>query len=313
MELGAEDKLLANCELCPRNCHVDRTKGQLGFCNAGYLPKVARVATHHWEEPPISGERGSGTIFFSHCNLKCCYCQNYQISHEGFGKEITIPELAQKFLFLQSQGAHNINLVTGACYVPQIAQAINIARAIGLAVPVIYNTSAYEKVETLQLLEGLVNVYLPDLKYIDPELGKTYSGAANYFAIASSAIQEMVRQCGPVKLDENGLIRSGVLVRHLILPSATADSIRCLEWIKYNLPKDVYLSLMAQYLPLFKAKDHPPLNRRITEAEYNLVVDKAVDLGFEEGFIQDLDAASAEFIPKFDLTGLEHATPLSLI
>lgn len=296
--------ILSNCELCPRNCHIDRTQGETGFCGAGLLPKVARIALHRWEEPPISGDRGSGTVFFSNCNLKCCFCQNHQISHEGYGKELSINELAQKFLGLQEAGAHNLNLVTATPYVPQVAEAIRLARADGLTLPVIYNTSAYEKVDTLKLLEGLVDVYLPDLKYVAPELGRAYSKASNYFAAASTAILEMVRQCGPVKLDDAGLIRSGVLVRHLIMPGATDDSIRCVEWVKYNLPAGVYLSLMAQYLPLYQANQHPEIDRRITKDEYDRVVAKVMELDFEDGFLQELDAADEAYIPDFDLTGV---------
>lgn len=296
--------ILSNCELCPRNCHVDRTQGETGFCGAGLLPKVARIALHRWEEPPISGDRGSGTVFFSNCNLKCCFCQNHQISHDGYGKELSINELSRKFIELQKAGAHNLNLVTATPYVPQVAEAIRLARAGGMTLPVIYNTSAYEKVDTLKLLEGLVDVYLPDLKYIAPEIGRAYSKASNYFAAASTAILEMVRQCGPVKLDEAGLIRTGVLVRHLIMPGTTDDSIRCIEWVKYNLPAGVYLSLMAQYLPLYQATQHPEIDRRITKDEYDRVVAKVMELDFEDGFLQELDAADEAYIPDFDLTGV---------
>ena len=305
MELDEVEKLLSSCKLCPRNCCVDRTSGNLGFCKAGLHVKVARIGLHQWEEPPVSGERGSGTIFFSNCNLKCCFCQNYQISHEGFGKELSIPELAQKFIYLQSNGAHNINLVTGSPYVPQIVQAIKIARAIGLAVPVVYNTSAYEKVETLKLLKGVIDIYLPDIKFVSPELSRKYLGVANYFAIASPAILEMVKQCGPVVLDDNGVMRSGVIIRHLVMPGAVEDSIRCMEWFKDNLHRSgVYFSLMAQYLPFYEAKKHPEINRRLTEEEYNTVVDKLNELELEDGFIQDLDSASEEYVPSFDLTGI---------
>lgn len=305
MEIGAVEKILTSCDLCPRNCHVNRTMGQKGFCGAGIQPKIARIALHPWEEPPISGTNGSGTIFFSQCNLKCCFCQNYTISHEGFGKEISVLTLAQKFIQLQSQGAHNINLVTGAPYVPQIAQAIQIAREMmGLTIPVVYNTSAYEKVDTLHLLEGLVNIYIPDLKFIDPGLGNEFCEAPNYFAVASSAILEMVRQCGPVVLDDDGLMRSGVLLRHLVMPGKIEDSLRCLEWIKYNLGNQVYTSIMAQYIPFYNAKNHPEINRKVTLEEYNRVVSKLEELDFENGFIQELEAASEDYIPEFDLTGV---------
>ncbi len=304
MDLDAVERILANCSLCPRNCHVKRTQGQLGYCGAGIQPKIARIALHDWEEPPISGEKGSGAIFFSNCNLKCCFCQNYRISHESFGKEVPVPTLAQKFLQLQSMGAHNINLITGAPYVPQIAQAIQIAKGMGLSIPVVYNTSAYEKVDTLRMLEGLVSIYIPDLKYIDPELGKEYSDAPNYFAVASIAIQEMARQCGPAIFDKAGIMSSGLLVRHLVMPGRIEDSLRCLEWIKYNLPDGAYTSIMAQYLPLHHAQNHPEINRKLTQEEYNLVIAKVFELGLENGFIQELEAASAEYVPEFDLTGV---------
>jgi putative pyruvate formate lyase activating enzyme len=298
------EKIMSDCDLCPRNCHVNRNDGALGFCGAGIEPKLARVALHYWEEPPISGEHGSGAIFFSNCNLKCCFCQNYTISHEGLGREVTIDELAEKFLYLQYNGAHNINLVTPAHYVPQIAAAIRMARLMGLKIPFVYNTSSYEKVETLKMLEGLVDIYLPDLKCVSPEVGKLYYGAPNYFAFASSAILEMIRQVGPVILDDQGIMRSGVIVRHLILPDGVEDSFRCLEWAKEYLPSGVYLSVMAQYIPFFKAGKHPEINRRISEAEYQAVVDKMTELDFEDGFMQGLESASEDYVPNFDLTGV---------
>ncbi|MGE5583755.1 MAG: radical SAM protein [Bacillota bacterium] len=298
------EKMLSSCELCPRNCHVDRVNTHSGFCGSGFKPKVARIALHHWEEPPISGERGSGAVFFSGCNLKCCYCQNYQLSHQTSGLEISIDELAERFLFLQANGAHNINLVTPSHFVPQIACAIKIARLMGLNIPVVYNSSSYEKVETLKLLEGLVDIYLPDLKCVSPEIGRLYYGAPNYFAVAGSAILEMVRQAGPVVLDDQNIIRSGVMVRHLIIPGQIEDSFRCLEWARENLPAGVYLSVMAQYIPFYKAADHPEINRRITPEEYQAVVARMEQLEFEDGFIQGLESASEDFVPEFDLTGV---------
>lgn len=299
------EKIMSSCELCPRNCHIDRTAGELGFCGAGIQPKIARIGLHHWEEPPISGERGSGTIFFTGCNLKCCYCQNHLISHEGFGREITIDDLAEKFLYLQYNGAHNINLVTPTHFVPQIAAAIRMARLMGLSVPIVYNSSSYEKVETLKLLEGLIDIYLPDLKCVSPEVGRLYYGAPNYFAFASSAIIEMVRQVGPVVLDdEQGIMRSGVIVRHLIMPDGVTDSFRCLEWAKEYLPSGVYVSLMAQYIPFYQADKRPEINRRITVDEYQAVVDKMEELEFEDGFVQGLESASEDYVPKFDLSGV---------
>lgn len=298
------EKMMIQCDLCPRNCNVNRTHGELGTCGVGIKPKVAKITLHHWEEPPISGERGSGTVFFAGCNLKCCFCQNHYLSQAGFGYEMAIDELAERFLYLQHSGAHNINLVTPSHYVPQIVQTIKIARLMGLTIPIVYNSSAYEKIETLKTLEGLVDIYLPDLKCVSPEIGKLYFNAPNYFAIASSAILEMIRQAGPVTLDQHDIMRSGVIVRHLILPNAIEDSFRCLEWAKEYLPSGVYLSIMAQYVPMHQASKRPEINRRITPDELQAVADKMAELEFEDGFIQGLESASEEYVPCFDLTGV---------
>ncbi len=299
------EKIISSCELCPRNCHVDRSKGELGFCGAGTRVKVAKISLHHWEEPPISGENGSGTVFFTGCNLKCSFCQNYRISQEGVGLEMDIDDLAEKFLYLQYNGAHNINLVTPVHYVPQIAAAIKMAKLMGLTVPIVYNTSSYEKVETLKMLEGLIDVYLPDLKCVSPELGRLYFNAPNYFAFASSAILEMIRQIGPVITDDRGIIKSGVIVRHLILPDGVHDSFRCLEWAREYLPTGVYVSLMAQYIPYYHAFQRPELSRKITREEYEIVVSKMEELEFEDGFVQGLESATDEYVPDFNLSGVK--------
>ncbi len=303
-DMNKIEQIMSDCDICPRNCHVNRTAGKKGFCGAGSRPKLGRIALHNWEEPPISGERGSGALFFTDCNLKCCFCQNYALSQESLGREINVDELAEKFLYLQYNGAHNINLVTPSHFVPQIASAIRIARLMGLKIPIVYNTSAYEKAETLKTLEGLVDVYLPDLKCISPEISRFYFLAPNYFAFASAAILEMIRQVGPVVLDDEGIIQSGVIVRHLVLPGGVADSIRCLEWAKEYLPQGVYISLMAQYIPFYHAVKHPEINRRLTREEYQLVVDKMDELGFEDGFVQGLESATEDYVPSFDLTGV---------
>lgn len=297
--------LLSNCALCPRECGVNRVDGELGFCGAGELPKVARIALHHWEEPSISGTKGSGTVFFSGCNLKCCFCQNYVLSHESFGKEIGADQLATKFILLQQQGAHNINLVTGSHFAPQIAAAIQNAKKLGLTIPIVYNSSAYEKTSTLHLLEGLVDIYLPDLKYNSATMSNRYSHAPDYFEIASSAIMEMIRQCGEVKLDQNGIMISGVMVRHLVMPGGTDDSIQCLEWLKHNLPPGIYISLMAQYLPLPEIKLPAELAHPLTATEYEKVCAKLFELELEDGYVQELEAATVEFVPAFDLTGVD--------
>lgn len=295
---------LTSCQICPRECGVDRMAGESGFCGAPAHPRVARIALHHWEEPPLSGSRGSGTVFFTGCNLKCRYCQNHPISQVLFGKEISVANLAGKFLTLQNQGAHNVNLVTGAPYLPQIAAAVRSAKKQGLTIPVVYNSSGYEKVSSLQQLDGLIDVYLPDLKYGNAELGRDLSGAPDYFATAAAAIIEMVRQRGPVILDDADLIRSGVIVRHLILPGFISNSLQCLQWLRNKLPDTVYLSLMAQYTPLQDLALPPPLNRKLSAAEYETVLDEVFALGFENGFIQELEAATADYIPAFDLTGV---------
>jgi putative pyruvate formate lyase activating enzyme len=277
----------------------------MGFCHSGVKIRVARIALHHWEEPSISGTNGSGTIFFSGCNLRCCFCQNSQISQEGFGQELTVSELAAGFLDLQRQKAHNINLVTPSHWVPQIASAIMRARELGLTVPIVYNSSAYEKVSTLKMLDGLVDVFLPDLKFHSATLSQRYLNASDYFLYASDAILEMERQCGPVVLDPDGIIRSGLIIRHLVMPGSASDSIACLEWIRSTLPPQTHLSIMAQYLPLHHAPFYPEINRTLTATEYQQVLDKLEELKLENGFIQELQAASENYIPDFDLTGIK--------
>ncbi|WP_424337418.1 radical SAM protein [Hydrogenispora ethanolica] len=295
---------LAHCRLCPRNCGADRESGATGYCGADANLRIARIGLHHWEEPIISGNNGSGTIFFSGCNLRCVFCQNAPISHNGFGKNLSIEALAVKLLELESRGAHNINLVTAGHFAPQVAETIRQARSLGLAIPIVYNSSGYESLASFHLLKGLIDVYLPDLKFADPELSNRYAHAPDYPTVAQAAILEMVRQCGPVVLDERGLIRSGVVVRHLILPGAVADSKQCLQWMKQHLPKGVYVSLMAQYLPLSSLRLPPELNRKLTQTEYDAVLDELFSLGLEDGFVQELDSADEAYIPDFDLTGV---------
>ncbi|HHY92272.1 MAG TPA: radical SAM protein [Firmicutes bacterium] len=303
---------LSPCFLCPRECGAHRSEGEKGICGGGDRIKVARLALHVWEEPCISGTRGSGTVFFSGCNLRCVYCQNAKISWEGFGTEMTPAELAAGMLRLEEAGAHNINLVTAAPYVPLVVEALDIARTQGLRLPVVYNTSAYEKVETLRLLLGCVDVYLPDLKYASEETARRLSGAPDYFTVATAAIQEMLHQVGgePV-FDSEGLMQRGLIVRHLVLPGHLPETYQVLAWIKDHLPRSVPLSLMAQYLPYHLARRFPPLNRRLTEDEYNLAVAAFFDLGLENGWAQELSAADGDFIPPFDLTGCAGKTSSS--
>lgn len=288
------------CNLCPRNCMVDRTKS-VGFCKAPEGIYIARASLHQWEEPCISGENGSGTVFFSFCPLKCVFCQNYSLSHENKGKKISIEELAKTFLMLQSQNAHNINLVTPTHYVPQIIEALKIAKSSGLSIPIVYNTSGYESVDTLKKLEGYIDVYLPDFKYFSNELAKKYSNVQNYFEIATNAVKEMFRQVGEFSIDENGLIKQGLIVRHLILPGYIEDSKNVISHI-YDLFRDkIYISIMNQYTPLPHIKAYPEINRKITDDEYDKVIEFALSLGIENAFIQEGDTASESFIPDFTI------------
>ena len=290
---------LEKCGICPHKCNINRNKGKIGRCKATDKVKIALYSTHNFEEPCISGEKGSGTVFFSNCNLNCIYCQNYEISQLGKGKEITIERLAEIFLIQQEKGVENINLVTPTSYVPQIIEAIKIARNKGLRLPIVYNTNSYENVETLKLLEGYIDVYLPDLKYAENELGKEYSKIDNYFEVATKAIKEMIRQVGTTKLDENGVILSGVMVRHLVLPNHIDNSKKVLKWIVENLPREVYISVMAQYFPTYKAKEYDKMNRKLTKEEWKEIEDYIDELGIENGYVQELGEHEEEYVPKW--------------
>lgn len=287
------------CNLCPRQCGVLRTEEKSGFCGMGLKIKIARAAPHFDEEPVISGTNGSGTVFFSGCSLKCRFCQNYALSHDGFGAEISVERLREIYFELIGKGVHNINLVNPTHYARQILESLEG----GLPVPVVWNTGGYERVETLRQLEGKVQVYLPDFKYIDPVHAKRYSGAADYFEYASKAIEEMLRQTGPVELDENGIIRRGTIIRHLILPGCAEESIEIVSYIKEHFP-DAWISLMAQYLPFGSVEGVDELNRRLTQEEYERVADHLCETGIENGFIQELSSSDESYIPKFDLTGI---------
>lgn len=297
-------ELLQDCHLCPRHCGVNRLAGEIGVCRAGLLPKVALASLHQWEEPCVSGERGSGTIFFSHCNLQCVFCQNYTISQEDFGKELTIEELAHLFLRQQERSAHNINLVSATQFLPQIRDALHMARRKGLTIPVVHNSNGYESVEALRTMEGLIDVYLPDLKYYSDEYASKFSHAPEYFNYATAAILEMFRQVGVPQFSGEGLIEKGLIIRHLMLPSLLADSKEVLKWIKGNLPHEVFISLMAQYTPMYNANDFPELQCRISQAEYDALIDYFCDLGLENGFVQERSSATSDYTPNFDLGGL---------
>ncbi len=294
---------LKNCTLCPRNCGVDRTK-TVGFCGVTDKIKVARAALHFWEEPCISGRAGSGTVFFSGCNLACRYCQNYDISIGGFGKEISIERLGEIFLELQEQGAHNINLVTPTPYLPQIISGIDRVRS-HMHIPFVANLGGYEKPEIIKALQGYIDIFLTDIKYKSSEFSKKYSLAPDYFEFAMAALCEMVSLCGAPKLDAEGMMQSGVIVRHLVLPGCRKDSIEILKSLKEQFGTERFiLSLMSQYTPNGHLEDYPEINRKITTFEYHSVIDAALALGFDNAYVQDKSSAKLDYTPPFDLKGL---------
>lgn len=292
--------MLSRCMLCPRGCLVDRTKGQLGFCGADDKVKIARAALHLWEEPCISGENGSGTVFFSCCNMKCVYCQNYSISTLNKGVAVSALDLSDKFLMLQEQGANNINLVTPTHFVPQIIEALDISRSRGLNLPVVYNSGGYESVETLKLLNGYVDVYMPDMKYCSDKYAIKYSSAPDYFNIAKRAVSEMFNQVGKPVFDERGIMQKGVIVRHMMLPGMLSDTKKILDYLHTTYKDDIYISLMSQYTPMPNVKDIPKLNRRLNQKHYEAMVDYCLDIGIKNAFIQDGESASESFIPDFE-------------
>lgn len=299
------NSFMSDCTLCPRQCHVNRLAGQTGFCGQTAELTAARAALHYWEEPCISGSTGSGTIFFSGCNLQCVFCQNRDIALGKRGRVILPGRLTEIVLELQGKGAANINLVTGTHFIPQIALSLSSAKVRGLHIPVVYNTSGYEEPASLRLLEGLVDIYLPDLKYFSPELSEKYSHARDYFRKASAAIAEMFRQTGAPVLDpDTGLMRRGVIVRHLLLPGETKDSKKILRHLHETYRNDIYVSIMNQYTPLEQVAQIPSLNRKVTEEEYNRILVFAERLGIERGFYQEGETASESFIPAFDGEGL---------
>lgn len=290
---------LESCEACPFKCKVNRLNGQIGKCKCNDKVKIDLYSLHYFEEPCISGKEGSGTVFFSNCNLNCIYCQNYQISQEGKGYEITTEELANIFLKQQANGANNINLVTPTMYVYQIIEAIKIAKSKGLELPIIYNTNGYENVETIRELKGYVDIYLPDLKYYSDELAIKYSKAPNYFNIATKAILEMINQVGVPEFDSNGIMKKGVIIRHLVLPGHIQNSKHILKWLKENVDKKAYVSVMAQYFPTYKAKDDIYINRKLSNKEYREIENYLYTLDIENGYIQELGKHEEEYVPNF--------------
>lgn len=297
---------MSNCNLCPRQCGADRENGKSGICGvSGKNILAARAALHFWEEPCISGERGSGTVFFSGCPLRCVYCQNYQIASTEAGMEISEERLKEIFLELQEKGVHNINLVTPTHYTPEIIRAIRKAKEQGLRLPIVYNCSGYEKVETLKMLKGIVNVYLTDFKYMEREAAVRYSKAPDYPEIARAALKEMMNQTGEAKFDENGIMQSGVIVRHLLLPGHVRNARAVVKYVYETYGDQLYLSLMNQYTPLPQVKkEFPELDRRVTEREYQRLISYALEIGVENAFIQDGNTAKESFIPMFDYEGI---------
>ncbi|MGF0031617.1 radical SAM protein [Bariatricus sp. SGI.154] len=298
-------RIMQECCLCPRNCKVNRRKGQRGYCQETGELVVARAALHMWEETCISGKEGSGTVFFSGCNMGCVFCQNYSIARSKVGKPISVKRLARIFLELQEQGANNINLVTPTHYVPQITEALDMAKQEGLRLPIVYNTSGYEKTETIQMLKGYVDIYLPDFKYMEEELAKKYSHAPDYPAYAKEALEEMVSQVGSLKFDEKtGRMKRGVIVRHLVLPGHVKNAKAVIRYLYETYGERIMISIMNQYTPMEQVKDDPLLARKVTKREYERVVDYAMELGVECGFIQEGEVASESFIPEFDGEGV---------
>ncbi len=291
-------ELLKYCDLCPRRCHVNRYQ-EKGFCGATNKLKVAYYSLHMWEEPVLSGKKGSGTIFFSYCNLRCLYCQNKKISIDGYGKYISLKKLEEIMLELQKKKAHNINLVTPTHYVPQIQKVLKKIKGKELQIPVVYNTSSFENVGTLIIMRNLVDIYLADLRYFDDELAKKYSGCDNYFEVATMAIDEMYRQVGKYEVDKDGLLKKGLIVRVLVLPGHKSDAKKVIDYLYKTYKDDIFISIMSQYTPI----NHCPyenLNRKVTEDEYEEVVNYALTIGINNAFIQEGDAADSSFIPNFD-------------
>ena len=292
--------MINNCRLCPRNCGVNRDNGEVGYCGCGKDMVIARYSLHMWEEPCISGTEGSGTIFFSHCNLKCLFCQNYDISTLNKGKIVSIEEFSDICIRLQKSGANNINLVTGTMYVPMIVEGIKLAKKKGLIIPIIYNTSGYDNVDTIKMLDGIVDVYLPDLKYYDDKLAYKYSNCKEYFKYASLAIEEMYKQVGGPIFDDKGIIKSGVIVRHLMLPNNFVDSKRIIKYLYNTYGDNIIISIMNQYTPIRNLK-YKELNSKVRDIDYDKLINYAYDLGIRRAYIQEGDTQMMSFVPDFSI------------
>ena len=291
-------ELLEQCKICPHECKINRNNGKIGRCKSTDKVKIALYSTHNFEEPCISGKKGSGTVFFSNCNMICIFCQNYEISQEGKGEEISIEGLAEIFLKQQEKDVENINLVTPTSYVPQIIEAIKIAKSKGLKLPIVYNTNGYEKIETLKMLDGYIDIYLPDFKYAQNELGKRLSKVDNYFEITTEALREMYKQTGKAIFDDRGIMQKGMIVRHLVLPNHLVNSRKVLKWLNDNM-NDVFVSVMAQYFPTYKAKELEDINRKLTKEEYEQIESYLYRLNLENGYIQELGEHEEEYVPKW--------------
>ena len=298
------NELLKKCTLCPRNCQINRNNNELGFCNMSSELMVARASLHFWEEPIISGENGSGTVFFSGCNLKCVFCQNFNISNNNFGKKISIERLSEIFLELQEKGAHNINLVTPTHFVPQIIESIKISKKSGLSIPIVYNSSGYENVETIKLLDGYIDIYLPDFKYFNNKNALKYSKCPNYFEHASAGLEEMIRQVGNPKFDKNGMLKKGVIVRHMLLPGLLDDSKKIIHYLVNKYDDKIFISIMNQYTPTENLEKYPEINKIVDNKEYQELIDYAIDIGIKNGFMQEGETQKTSFIPEFDTTGV---------
>lgn len=297
------NNILKSCRICPRQCGIDRYAGR-GACGAGASVSAAKAFLHRWEEPCITGEKGSGTIFFTGCNMSCVFCQNHEISRGGAGKEISTVRLAEIMLELQSRGAENINLVSPTPYAQHIVEAAAAARWKGLSIPIVYNTNGYETVETIEMLKGTVDIYLPDIKYCSGSYAAKYSKTGDYFKYASEAVKAMLDQVGYPVFDERNVMQKGVLIRHLILPDLLEDSKKILKWIRDNLGKEIYVSLMCQYTPMHNACRYEEINRRLEEWEYDMIIDYFFRIGLENGFAQEHSSAEAGYVPDFDLSGI---------
>lgn len=282
-------EILASCTLCPRNCKVDRLHDQLGFCRSGFLPKVSSYNAHHGEEPPISGTRGSGTIFFSHCNLSCAYCQNWPISQMGQGQEVSCERLAGMMLELQERGCHNINFVTPSHMIAQILMALEIAVPLDFTLPLVYNTSGYDSLDSLKLLQGVIDIYMPDIRYTDSGAAEKYSGAGDYPAVNQAALKEMWRQVGELQVDGEGIASRGMLVRHLVLPNGLSQTREALKFLSREISPEVHLSLMSQFFPAHKANQTAELGRSISREEYRQALEWAEEYDLENGWHQELD------------------------